>query len=189
MAPQQHLGKVVQQRRFVDHRGVVVHAVRGKTEGKTRTTVGAAQHLVQAGECGGLIAQLRFDRRLWAEASKERRDAHHHKRGDHGFGVGDDAARAVRRRVREQLQRHQRVLRNQLAEAVRIDRVFVRAQCLQRLGGAGEHRQLGGAEVRRPRGQVAQRGQDRLGQGGSMGRHGEPRWNGRDGVSAGRLRT
>jgi hypothetical protein len=146
--------------------------VHREAEREVRAAVRAAQHGVQAVERVGHSGQALLHGRLRAEGAEEGGDAHHHERGGHRLGIGDDAARAVRRGVGQHLQGHQRVVGDHLADAVGIDVVLVRAQRLQRLGGVGEHGDLGAAEMRSPRVEIAQR----LGQRCRLVRHGEPRF-------------
>ena len=157
MAPHQQVGEVVQQGGRVDHRCVVVHAVHREAEREAGGAVGAAQRLAQAVERLGLVGEPVFHGRLRAEGAEERADAHHHQRGDHGLGVGDHARAAVGAGVGQQLERHQRVAGDQLAEAVRVNQVFVGAQGLQCFGGFGEHGNVGAEQVRGPRGKITRR--------------------------------
>ena len=62
-------------------------------------------------------------------------------------GAGDDAAAAMIRRVREHLQRHQRIAADHLADAVGVGALLVRAQGVERLDGFAQHRDLGAAEM------------------------------------------
>ena len=121
---------------------------------RRRTRFEAGQRLGRAGE-----PILDGDGRR--EGAEERRDAHHHERGDDGLGRGDDAAAAVIRRVREHLQRHQRIAADHLADAVRIGALFVRAQRIERVDGLAQHGDLGATEMARPRGQVRERADQR----------------------------
>jgi hypothetical protein len=88
-----------------------------------------------------VVGQRLLQRGLGPEVAEEGRDAHQHQRGGGGLGVGHQAAAAQLAGVGQQ-QRHQRVGGDQLAQAVGVH-VLYGAQLLQRLGGFGQHRDLG----------------------------------------------
>ncbi len=91
MTPQQHFGKVVQQRGFVDHFGIVIHAMNCEAESEAGRAARAHQHTLQAIKRLRLIAQPFLHAWLRAELAKERTDAHHHQCGGRRFSVGDAA--------------------------------------------------------------------------------------------------
>ena len=195
MGPQQHLGEVVQQRGLVDQRRVVVTPVHREAQREARRPVGPAQHLAQAGQRLGLIGQALFDRGLRAEMAEERRDAQHHQRLGGGLGVRLVAALAQRRHMAQQLQGHQRVGVHALGQQVGVGGVLVGAPVFQRVGGAGQHREVPLVEGGHPGGGVAQRrldegGRRTRGAGGGRfgGDHGAPRAGLRPWLSAARGR-
>ena len=152
--PQQHFGKVVQQRRGMDHLGVVVHAVHREGQREGCAAMRTLQHLLQALQRGRVPAQVRVDRELRAEGAKEGRDAQQHQRGGDGLGVGGAAWRADAGHVRHQLQAHQRVVGNGLGQQVRVHRVFVRTAGLEQFGRVGQYRNRRAEEMPGPGTQV-----------------------------------
>ena len=79
-------------------------------------------------QCGRLVARRSSTVGCARESAKERRDSHHHQRRDHCLASVTTRSAAMSRRVGEDLQRHQRVAADHLADAVGVDVVLVRAR-------------------------------------------------------------
>ena len=109
MTPQQHLRKIVQQGRAVNHRRVVIHAQHRKAEREIGGTLSALDNLEQALKRLRVVGQLFFDRRLQPKGGEKWCDAEQHQRRGDGFGVGDPAAGSICGHMGQDLERHQRV--------------------------------------------------------------------------------
>jgi len=150
----------------------VVGAVDREAGGEARRAVGAPQHALQAGQRLGVAGEVAFDRRLRAEGAEERGDAHQHQRLDHRLGVGEPAVRALRGRVDQHLQRHQRIAPDDLGDAARVDVVLDLAQVLEGGRGAREDGDVALPEPSHPALDVVRRAGKG---GGGQGAHGESR--------------
>ena len=151
MQPQQHLGKIVQQRGDMDHRRVGSMRCTAKPIRRRRRAVRSVSTAFKPSNASGWPAR-RIHRRLRPEGAEEGRDAQQHQRGGDGFGVGGAARRHAAAQHGPAVSRSSAGRCRWIRQQVRIDCVLVGAQALQRLGRAGQHRKRRGqnSPPRRP---------------------------------------
>ena len=100
---------------------VVIHPMHCEGESEPRGAMRARQRGLEplqrrhiAGQSCSTVAA--------PERPKEWRNAHHHQCGRRRLRVRDDSMASMRRDVSQDLQRHQRIMRDRLADAIRIQR-------------------------------------------------------------------
>mmetsp|Transcript_17030 Transcript_17030/g.40613 ORF Transcript_17030/g.40613 Transcript_17030/m.40613 type:complete len:265 (+) Transcript_17030:2320-3114(+) len=157
MNPQQHFCEVMQQGRAVDDGGIGVGAVGREAQRIAGRPFGALHHPRQAEQRLFMVGQHGLQRGLWPEVPEEGSDAHQHQSGRHGLGVGHQPPTPEFVGMGQHLERHQRVGRDHLGQAVGIDVILGRAHQLQRLGGLGQHRDFRPGERRDPGVKAGQR--------------------------------
>jgi len=143
MTPQQQISELVHQRDCMHGGRLWVHALHGEGQREIRAAMGAVHRAPYRFQHRWFfVLEPRFHGGLWPEGAKKWRDPHHHQRFGHGLSVGYNPSALMPGCINQDLQGHQRIVRNGFGDAMRIDLVLVGAKPLEGLGGTAQNGNL-----------------------------------------------